>query len=192
MKTTINLYLAKAIAAYPYELQKAVEALNYALSYEPENVKALCLMAKVYSEQFSDPNTAKTYFEAAIAANLDFAEIYPDYINMLLRNDDFEAAQKVIDFAKNVKGADRAGIQLLQGQLFEMVLEFEKAEEAYKEALMLGMNEGFIEYVERELSRATKKRERRNNRQKNSSETASKLEEETKKGWFANRLNNFL
>ena len=38
METNLNnLYVFRALEAYPYELEKAVEALNYALSQDPEN-----------------------------------------------------------------------------------------------------------------------------------------------------------
>ena len=54
-----NNYLYRALEAYPWELEKAIEALNYALSYDPENVQALCLMAKVMSEQLGENEQAK-------------------------------------------------------------------------------------------------------------------------------------
>jgi len=85
---TYNNYLFRAIEAYPYELEKAIEALNYALSYEPENVKALCLMAKVYAGQLGDYKTAKAYYEKALVNGLDIPEVYPDYIRLLINNDD--------------------------------------------------------------------------------------------------------
>ena len=129
---THNLYLFKAMEAYPWELEKAVEALQYALSYEPENVTALCLMAKVHAEQLSDYETAKSYFEKAVASDISVPKIYPDYIRTLLQNHDFDEAQKLIDFAMTVKAVDKGGLYLLQGQLFENLQAFEKAEEALK------------------------------------------------------------
>ena len=157
---THNLYLFKAMEAYPWELEKAVEALQYALSYEPENVTALCLMAKVHAEQLNDCETAKSYFERAIASDITAIQIYPDYIRTLLQNHDFAEAQKLIDFAETVKGINRGTLQLLQGKLFEILQEFEKAEQSLKEARHLGLNSDFIDFVEGELERVTKKRER--------------------------------
>jgi len=167
MKTnTHNLYLFKAMEAYPWELEKAVEALQYALSYEPENVTALCLMAKVHAEQLNDYNTAKNYFEKAVASDISVPKIYPDYIRTLLQNHDFIEAQKLIDFAMTVKAVDEGELHLLQGQLYENLQAFEKAEEALKEARNLALNSDFIEFVEGELGRVTKKRERQNREQK--------------------------
>ena len=75
-----NTYLIKAIDAYPYNLPEAVEALNYALSYDGENVFALQLMAKIYAEQLKDYHNAMIYFEAAMQADMSQPSLYPDYI----------------------------------------------------------------------------------------------------------------
>ena len=187
---THNLYLFKAMEAYPWELEKAVEALQYALSYEPNNVTALCLMAKIHSEQLSDFETAKSYFERAIAIDISEVKIYPDYIRTLLQNHDFTEAQKVIDFAITLKGASKGGLQLLRGQLLENLQEFTQAEIALKEARNEGLNNDFIEFVESELERVTKKRERQN-REKQTDKAAITPKQETSKSW-KHRLNGLL
>ncbi|MDX1462827.1 MAG: hypothetical protein R3359_07205 [Marinirhabdus sp.] len=187
---THNLYLIKALEAYPWDLEKAVEALQYALSYEPENVRALCLMGKVYAEQLNDYETAKGYFEKAMAADISATVIYPDFARTLMQNDDFEAAQKLIDFAKTVKGIDKAVITLLEGQLLEYLQDFEAAEALLKEARNLAMNNGFVEFVEGELERVTKKRERQKRKQKKEDATPEP-KQAVPKSW-KNRLNGLL
>tara|TARA_R100000935_G_scaffold13736_5_gene27648 strand:- start:74819 stop:75427 length:609 start_codon:yes stop_codon:yes gene_type:complete len=187
---THNLYLFKAMEAYPWDLEKAVEALQYALSYEPENVTALCLMAKVHAEQLCDYETAKGYFEKAVASDISAIIIYPDYVRTLLQNHDFKEAQKLIDFAMTVKAVDKGGLFLLQGQLLESLQKFEEAEAAFKEARQLGLNSDFIEFVESELERVTKKRERQNREQK-TEKPKEKYKAEDSKGWM-HRLNSLL
>lgn len=190
----MNLYLFKAIQAYPWELEKAVEALNYALSYEPENAKALSLMGKVYAEQLGDYETAIEYFEKALVSNLEMADIYPDYIRTLLANEDFEEAQKVIDFAQNLKGIDKASIKLLQACLFEATSDFKKAEETLKEAAHFALNNGFIEFVDAEIARVAKKRRNQHQFEKEKIEKEQVKAEAKKKdeNWFLNRLNSLL
>ncbi|GGD95552.1 tetratricopeptide repeat protein [Planktosalinus lacus] len=191
---TMNLYLFKAIQAYPWELEKSVEALNYALSYEPENAKALSLMGKVYAEQLGDYETAKEYFEKALVSNLEMSDIYPDYIRVLLSNEDFEEAQKVIDFAKNLKGIDKATIKLLQACLFEAISDFKKAEQTLKESAHLALNNDFIEFVDAEIARVAKKRRNQHQFEKEKIEK-EQVEAEAKKkdeNWFLNRLNSLL
>src|SRR5690606_30228828 len=190
---THNIYLFKAIQAYPWELEKAVEALNYALAYEPENVKALCLMAKVYSEQLGDNEKAKAYYESALAARMDIPEVYPDYINLLITNDDFEMAQKLIDFALTVKGIDKALIYLNQANLFEANMEFDKAENMLKDAKQYALNNGFMDFIDEQLSRVVKKREIQFNKKDKTVEANKKVESaENTNNSFKNRLNNLL
>lgn len=193
METNLhNTYLFKAIEAYPWELEKAVEALNYALSYDPENVKALHLMAKVHYEQLGDNETAKSYFEKALVSRLDIPDLYPDYIRLLINNEDPSEAQKLIDFAKTVKGIDKAQIQVLQGQLYESINAFEAAEKALKQAKQLALNDGFIHFADEILSRVKKKKKVQANEHK-ILESQAKTEVETlPKRWFQNRLNNLL
>ncbi|AUP79096.1 tetratricopeptide repeat protein [Flavivirga eckloniae] len=190
---TYNIYLFKALEAYPYELAKAVEALNYVLSYEPNNLKALCLMAKVQSEKLGDYEAAKTYYENALAINIENPDIYPDYIRLLVNNHDSEEAQKLIDFAITVKGVDKAGIKLTQGYLYESLGEFENAKEALQEAKMFALNNDFTYYVDEEIKRVDEKRKIQNKKNR-AQETVVKNEVEKKanNSWFQNRLNNLL
>ncbi len=188
-----NSYLFKAMEAYPWELEKAVEALNYALSYDPENVKALHLMAKVNYGQLGDNETAKSYFEKALASRLDIPDVYPDYIRLLINNHDFKEAQRLIDFAKTVKGIDRAGIALAQGQLYESMTLFEEALKVLKDAKQLGLNNDFISYVDDILSRVKKKKKiQANENRVIENQAKNEVETETKNRWFQNRLNNLL
>ena len=187
-----NSYLFKAMEAYPWELEKAVEALNYALSYDPENVKALHLMAKVHYEQLGDNEMAKYYFEKALASRLDMPDVYPDYIRLLINNHDFEEAQKLIDFAKTVKGIDRAGIALAQGQLYESMTLFEEAIKVLKDAKQLGLNNDFISFVDDILSRLKKKKKIQANENRIIENQAKKEVEIEPKSWFQNRLNSLL
>ncbi|MCB0383457.1 MAG: hypothetical protein KDD05_09245 [Psychroserpens sp.] len=193
METNLhNPYLFKALEAYPWELEKAVEALNYALAYDPENVKALHLMAKVHYEQLGDNETAKIYFEKALASRMDIPDIYPEYIRLLINNDDFKEAQKLIDFAKTVKGIDKAGIALTQGQLYESMTLFEEAEKVLKDAKQLALNNDFICYVDDILSRVKKKKKIQANENRIIENQTKKEEETLKTSWFQNRLNSLL
>jgi tetratricopeptide (TPR) repeat protein len=188
-----NIYLSRAIEAYPYELAKAVEALNFALSYEPNNVKALCLMAKVQSEQFGDYKTAKTYYEHVLAVDINYPDVYPDFIRFLVNGHDFIEAQKLIDFAITIKGIDKAGVQLSQGYLYEALGEFEKAEEALKAAKMFGLNNEFDYFVDEVITRVSKKRKIQNNKNRVKETVEKKEVEKTdNSNWFKNRFNNLL
>lgn len=152
-----NSYLFQALDAYPYNLEETLEALNYALSYNSSDAHALYLMGRVYAEQLEEYETAKAYFAEAVAKQLEKTIVYPHYISTLLMNEDYEEAQKLIDFALTVKGTDKARIKLLQGYLFEYQKEYKKAIKVFKEANKMATNDNFIDYVEKCISRAKNK-----------------------------------
>jgi len=154
---THNLYLFKALDAYPYELEETIEALNYALSYDPNDVEALRLMGLVYSEQLRDYEQAKLCFQRALAEKIEYAKVYPDYIYALTRNGDHEEAFKLIEYAKKVKGIDRALIFLMEGQLLERCKDYKAAVKALEEAKLSGLNSSFVGFVKNEISRVKDK-----------------------------------
>ena len=153
----LNNYVLKAIDAYPYELEETVENLNYALSYEANNVYALYLMGRLQAEQLGDYEKAKQYYAEALANKMDFTKVYSKYILVLIWNEDFNEAQKLIDFAFTVKGLNKAEIWLAQGQLFECIQAYKKAIKALKRAKLLGCNDEFISHVVCEISRVKNK-----------------------------------
>jgi len=63
MTLTKSKYYFEALDNYPYSLPDCLEALNYALSYDPEDADSLCLMGRIYSEMLIDYEKAKLYFE---------------------------------------------------------------------------------------------------------------------------------
>lgn len=153
----LNNYVLKAIDAYPYDLEETVENLNYALSYESNNAYALYLMGRLQAEQFGDYEKAKHYYAEALANKMEFQKVYPKYILVLIWNEDFEEAQKLIDFAFTVKGLNKAEVWLKQGQLFENLQEFKKANKALKKAKLFSHNDEFTDFINSEKSRIKNK-----------------------------------
>lgn len=149
----LNNYVLKAIDAYPYNLEETVENLNYALSYEANNAYALYLMGRLQAEQFGDYEKAKIYFAEALANKMDFIKVYPRYILVLLWNEDYDEAQKLIDFAKTVKAVGKGELLVLQAQLFESRQEYKKALKTFKNAKLLVYNNHFISFIDSEISR---------------------------------------
>ncbi|MCX2680167.1 hypothetical protein OOZ15_09480 [Galbibacter sp. EGI 63066] len=158
METTLhNIYLFKALDAYPYDLGETVESLNYALSYDSKNVEALCLLAKLYTYQLKDYEAAKNIYAEALAAGMESPLVYPGYVHVLLLNEEYEEAHKLADFALKVKGTDKTVLKLLKGLLYESQANYKKAKKSYKEALQLSIDNSFVTHVEGELNRVEKK-----------------------------------
>ena len=70
MSNLLDKYLFQALDAYPYNLEEAVESLNYALSYDDKNPIALCLMGQIYAENLRNYEEAKEYYQQALAADM--------------------------------------------------------------------------------------------------------------------------
>lgn len=165
-RTNFNMYLFKALDAYPYDLEETIEALNYALSYDDKNAKALCLMGKVYAEQLGEYEAAKECYAQAMASNMEVPYIYPDYVRTLIMNEDYEEAQKLLDFAMALKAADKAALYFYQGLLNEVQNEYKEAINAYKHAKKHGLNNEFIRRIEEEIGRVKGKLGKKKNKNK--------------------------
>ncbi|RZJ65337.1 MAG: tetratricopeptide repeat protein [Flavobacterium sp.] len=131
---TIDKYLAQAMDCFPYDIEGTIESLDYALSYNDKSTMALCLYGRLMADQFQKYEEAKSYFSQALAADIHAWEVYPHYANVLIRNEDFEEAEKLIDFALTIKGADKFEMHLAKAHLFERQRKFDEAEKAVKEA----------------------------------------------------------
>jgi len=153
MGNLINNYLFKALDAYPYELEEAVEALNYALSYDDKNTTALCLMGRINAEVINDYEKAKEYYAEALAENIDAIKVYPHYINVLLWNEDYEEAKKLIDFGLTIKGVDKAVLYLKKAIYYEQLKRYKKALSSIKLAKEYAFNNEFTDTINEEKKR---------------------------------------
>ncbi len=152
-----NSYVMKALDAYPYNLEETLEALNYALSYNSRDAFALCLMGRLYAEQLEDYTTAKNYFAEALSVNLDAHYVYTHYVRVLIQNDDFDEAEKLLNYAFTIKGVSKSTLLLQRGQLYEATGKYKLAFETLKEAKKGGLNNEFVDFVNDEISRVERK-----------------------------------
>jgi tetratricopeptide (TPR) repeat protein len=152
MKNT-DKYLFQALDNYPYSLEETIESLDYAMSYDAKNTTALCLYARIQTEQLQNYEAAKTYFQEALAINIDAVTVYPYYLETLLLNEDYEEASKLIDFALTIKGINKMAILLKKVQLLERQHKIEEAIKVMKEVKLASFaNDSFeIDEVDNRL-----------------------------------------
>lgn len=131
---TIDKYVFQALDNYPYSLEETIESLDYAFSYDAKNTMVLCLYGRIQAEQLLNYEEAKNYFQEALAINIHALEVYPFYLQTLILNEDFEEAEKLIDFALTIKGINRAEILVKKAILLEVQMEFKKALKEIKKA----------------------------------------------------------
>ena len=150
---TIDKYLFQAMDNYPYCLEETIESLDYALSYDDKNTMALCLYARIQAEQLSNYEEAKNYFQQALAININAVEIYSHYIQTLILNEDFEEAEKLINFALTIKGVNKVGILTQKIQLLEIKKAFKLAKKLIKEVRLQVVNSDFDHFLEQSKTR---------------------------------------
>ena len=148
MTLTKNKYYFEALDNYPYSLPDCLEALNYALSYDPEDADSLCLMGRIYSEILMDYEKAKLYFDEAMYHNVSNLNTPQYYIKCLLDNEDLDEAEKLIEYALKIKGIDKSRILIHKSLLFEIRLEYRKALKPLKEARKYSYNKEMIDILE--------------------------------------------
>jgi tetratricopeptide (TPR) repeat protein len=119
MTLTKSKYYFEALDNYPYSLPDCLEALNYALSYDPEDADSLCLMGRIYSEMLTDYEKAKLYFEEAMQCDVTNLNVPQYYIKCLLDNEDFQEAEKLIAYSLKIKGIDKSTLWLYRSLLSE-------------------------------------------------------------------------
>ncbi|PWG04951.1 tetratricopeptide repeat protein [Polaribacter aquimarinus] len=153
MGTINNNYVFKALDAYPYELEKCIEALNYALSYNENDEMALSLMGRVYAEILNNYEEGIAYYKLVLAENINNLEVQVHYINALLWNENYKEAEEYINYAITVRGSDKAMLYLKKANLYEHTKEYTKALETLKFAHIYAFNNEFIEYLKYEKER---------------------------------------
>ncbi|MFH6959659.1 hypothetical protein ACHRV1_19860 [Flavobacterium aquidurense] len=140
---TIDKYLFQALDNYPYSLEETIESLDYAFSYDAKNTMVLCLYGRIQTEQLWNYEEAKSYFQEALTINIHALEVYPHYIQTLILNEDYDEAQKLIDFALTIKGINKSEIYLKKAILFEAQLRFKEALTAIKNAKLYTLQFAF-------------------------------------------------
>jgi tetratricopeptide (TPR) repeat protein len=156
---SIDKYLFQALDNYPYSLEETIESLDYALSYDDKNTMALCLYGRVHTEQLLQFDEAKNYFQKALTINVNALEVYAYYIETLLLNEDYDEAEKLIDFALTVKGSNHAELWLKKVQLYERKQDFKKAKALLKKVKLTLVNNDYkycMEETEKRLKEKLK------------------------------------
>jgi tetratricopeptide (TPR) repeat protein len=167
---TADTYYLKALEAYPYNMQEAMESLTYGLAYNNEHPALLCLMGEICMEQLKEFDRSETYFNAALGANLHFTGTYEPYIRLLLRLEQFEKAGRLIAQALKVPGINKYGIYYWHAALLEKQEKYEEALAMLDTCRKHCYNKYCSEFLDGETDRIKKKRlpEKKNKKKKKS------------------------
>lgn len=133
-KTIQNRYYFQALDNYPYNLEEAVMALNYALAYDANDADSLCLIGRLHHEVLRDYSAARKYFEEALAADVYTLSVYPYFADCLLALEEMEHAKKLIDFALTLKGMDKGVMLQKKATYYERLGKWNKALDNIRQA----------------------------------------------------------
>jgi len=146
-------YYLKASENYPYNLEFAIENLNYALSYDDEHPSANCLSGMIYMYQLKDFEQAAKCFYTALQSDINYPETYKHYSLLRLWQGEFERAQKIIDRGMQVIGMDKSALLIIQSNRHEWEGNFSEAKIVLLKAKLLSVDNGKIEEIDSHLSR---------------------------------------
>lgn len=127
-------YYVKARDNYPWDLPEAIEALEYALSYDDTHAGTHCLAGRFYAEQEQNYAEAFYHFEQALVHDVNHIDTYYYYANALILYGEYAKAKKLLKHGKTVKGiciscvlVRLAMIQELKGNFCKAKTLLEKA-----------------------------------------------------------------
>lgn len=150
-------YYIKALDHYPYDLTEAMESLNYALSADDEFADAHSLMGRLYKDQFYKYEEAQYHFEMALSIDLYHTITYYPLIDLLIRQEKFKNANKLIDFAYTINGIHKPVLGSLRADILERTGDFKAAKNCLKNTILQSICSSEISILESDLERVKKK-----------------------------------
>lgn len=151
--TAADKYYLKAKENYPYDLDEALEALEYGLSCDPEHPGLLTLQGSIYFHDLHRYDAARQCFELAILSDPMFPDAYYAYIRLALLTDDHKQVVKLVNRALALPGIDKAKLYHLNALLLERQHSFDAAKQMLAEAKMHCTGKKCYEYYEEETER---------------------------------------
>lgn len=159
--TLADQYYLRALEDYEYNLEDAVENLNYALSYNDEHSGANHLMGKLYMEQFQKYELAEEYFELAMASDPCNLNTCESFIWLMIKTQKFKEALKLIKYTYTLKGVNVSMFLRTEALVYEQIKEFDKAKKLLKISMEESYDSNYIVFLKDELKRVKSKKRKR-------------------------------
>lgn len=155
--TLADTYYLKALDLYPYELDQVIEALNFAISYDNDHAGAHCLLGKLNMYQLGKYQEAEEHFEKALASNIDHAETYYSYADLLIQIGEYAKAKKLIKYAYKIKGINISRLKHSEGLIAEIKGDLPKAKKHMTIAYGSSYRKYERDFLKEELDRVNSK-----------------------------------
>lgn len=155
-----------AMAGYCSDWEEACEAIGYAISYDEYHCPSLCLLGEIQAEYLQNFEAAFESFDKCIASDVNYTEVYPNYIKYLLWANELSRAKQVLAFAKTIKGVSLARLFWCEAYLFEIEKKYKKALKCLANAKKVTYANDFIYFLQDEEHRIQKKLEKQQEKKK--------------------------
>ena len=155
--TLADQYYLKAVDSYPYCREYVIENLNYALSYDDEHARALCLLGRLYMYELKEYRAALACLQKALQSDMDYPDTYK-YLSLLkIWLSDYDGALKLIRRGMQVEGMDIATLMILKSLISECKGELDHAKTLLEKAQMCSIDQDLIDRIDQHLKRVKRK-----------------------------------
>lgn len=145
-------YFIQAFDNYGFNMDEAIEALNYALSHDSEHSGAHFLLGRMNMEYLQNFELSEYHFQMALV-NGPSPRVYVYYSLLLIKLKEYKKARKIIDHAKTIKGANEAALYHREALLLERTGNLQEAKELYGTAFDLAFEDDERVYLKAEVER---------------------------------------
>lgn len=153
-------YLIKALENYSMNLEEACENLNYAISYDDENALVWILRGRIMWNHLKNYTEAEESYLRALAIDPNNEEAIIDLCWLYIDKDRLQEAMRLLDFAIQIQGADKAVLNRLKAVVHEHEGNLTLALELLDQAYDYTYNVSYTEFLDTEVKRLETKKER--------------------------------
>ncbi len=163
-----------AMAGFCSDWEEACESIGYAISYDENHCPSLCLLGKIQAQYLNDYEAAFENFDKSIAANINYVQVYPEYIKVLIWANELARAKKLLEFARKIKGVDVAELYWCEGYIHEVESNYKLGMKCLKKAKANIYNDDYMYFIENEERRIEGKLKKAKKKQKSKRKNKTK------------------
>jgi len=138
-------------------LESGLEALNYALSSNPQHCGAMCLLGYAYANLMMEYDKAFRIFDKVIEIDPHYVQVYPIYAEYLIRSEEYNRAEVLINFSKKMKRVNLAELYWCQFLIAEMKGKYKDALEYIRKAKKYCYEFSYFTFLNHEEERIMEK-----------------------------------
>lgn len=173
-------YYLKAQDNYPFELEKAIEQLLYALSSDPDHCQSNWLLGQLYMYQMNQFDKAEYYFNQAIQANMTYTDAFRHLCLLKTWTGEYEQVLKIIDYTLQFQDMNQWVFYVYKAIAFEHTGRISQSLQVMDQALNCCLIPTDIAIIKQQINRIKAKIKRYKKRKKKALAKVKKAESKLK------------